>query len=79
MLNKITLKDTSGNKSVTVTAFVVGFALVNLKLLVSGMELFGQTMEVFTGTSYSMAMAALGGIYVMRRATTNTKPKGESK
>jgi len=73
------MKDTSGNKSVTVTAFVVGFVLVNIKLMISGMELFGHTMEVFTGTSYSMAMAALGGVYVMRRATTTPKEKQNDK
>lgn len=78
MLRNLSLTDTSGKKSVTVTAFVLGFLLINLKLLVSGMTLFGYQMTAFTGSEYSMALTALGGIYVLRRATTKPNSKETS-
>jgi len=76
MFNKLLLTDTSGNKSSTLTAFVVGFLIVNLKLLVSGMTVAGFAMSPFTGSEYSLAVAALGAIYVLRRSTgDNSKVK----
>lgn len=75
MLDKLLLKDSSGNKSTTVTAFVLGFVVVNLKLLASGLTLVGYEMSAFTGVDYAAAMGALGAIYVMRRATGD-KSKG---
>lgn len=69
MFDKILLKDTSGKKSVTVTAFVLGFLVVNAKLLVSGITVAGYTMAAFTGSEYGVAVGALGAIYVLRRAT----------
>ena len=69
MLDKLLLKDSSGNKSTTVTAFIIGFVVVNLKLLASGLTVGGYTMSAFSGVDYSAAIGALGAIYVMRRAT----------
>jgi hypothetical protein len=63
------IKDSKGESSTTMTAFVVGFIIVNVKLLLSGMVIKGFTFEVFTGSSYSMAIASLGAIYVLRRST----------
>ena len=76
MLEKFLLKDTSGQKSVTMTAFVLGFFVVNVKLLASGLTFGGYEMSAFTGVDYSAALAALGAIYVMRRSTSTN---GESK
>ena len=70
------LKDTSGNKSTTVTAFILGFVVVNVKLLASGLTLAGYEMSTFSGVDYAAAMGALGAIYVMRR--TSSKDKGET-
>lgn len=77
MLNKLLLKDSSGKKSTTVTAFVLGFIVVNLKLLASGLTLVGYEMSAFSGGDYAAAIGALGAVYVMRRSTGN-KYKGES-
>ena len=63
------LKDTNGNKSITMTAFVTGFVVVNLKLIFSGMTLWGVVLAPFTGSEYGIAIAALGAIYVLRRKT----------
>ena len=69
------MRDSSGKKSVTMTAFVLGFLVVNLKLLISGLTLAGYEMAAFTGTEYGASLAALGAIYVLRRSkdkeTTN--------
>jgi hypothetical protein len=61
------LKDNSGNKSVTFTAFVVGFLVVNFKLLTSGMTFGKITFATFDGTQYGIALSALGAIYILRK------------
>lgn len=63
------LKDTKGNKSATLTVFIIGAIVVNFKLLFSGATVGGLTLSAFTGSDYAMAMASLGSIYVMRRNT----------
>ena len=63
------LKDSSGKRSVTHTAFVLGFIIVNLKLLTSGLALGTVKVESFDGTQYGIALAALGAIYILRRNT----------
>jgi len=75
---KLFMKDSSGEKSVTVTAFILGFLTVNFKLLVAGMTFGKYTMAPFTGIEYGAALGALGAIYVMRRAVNNKtdKPDG---
>lgn len=67
-LNKILIKDSDGKPSVTMTAFVTGFIVVNAKLLISGLTIAGYTMAVFGGGDYAASVGALGAVYVMRRA-----------
>jgi len=67
MFEKLLIKDTGGKKSVTMTAFVYGFLVVNAKLILSGITVAGFKMEVFTGGEYAAALAALGAIYTLRR------------
>jgi hypothetical protein len=76
-LNKLLIKDSVGKPSVTMTAFVTGFIVVNAKLLMSGVTVAGYTMAAFTGGEYSAAIGALGAVYVLRRSTGNEKPKQE--
>lgn len=72
------MKNSDGKRSVTHTAFVVGFVLVNLKLLVSGMTIKTWIFSEFSGTDYAAAMAALGAIYVMRhKAVAEATTKNE--
>lgn len=68
-INSFLLTDTDGNKSVTLTSFLFGFVLVNLKLVFSGVQIGAVNFSVFGGGDYAAAVAALGAIYVMRRAT----------
>lgn len=72
-LNKFLIKDSKGDPSVTMTTFVLGSIVVNLKLILSGMEIVGYKMAPFTGGEYSAAIAALGGVYVLRRSTDPAK------
>jgi len=78
-LNKILIKDSDGKPSVTMTAFVTGFVVVNLKLIVSGLTLAGYKMAPFTGVDYSAAVGALGAIYVMRRSSGGEKKEDSGK
>lgn len=66
-MNRILIKDSDGKPSVTMSAFVTGFIVVNAKLLLSGVTIAGFTMTAFTGGEYAAALSALGAIYVMRR------------
>ena len=66
-INKFLIKDSTGKPSVTMTAFVLGFIVVNTKLLLSGSTVFGFTVGDFTGVDYAAAFGGLGAIYVLRR------------
>ena len=74
-MNKFMLKDSGGKKSITMTAFCLGFIVVNAKLLLAGMTIGSYQMATFSGTEYGAAIAALGAIYVLRR---NNDEKKES-
>lgn len=67
-LNKLLINDSSGKPSVTMTAFVTGFMVVNLKLLISGLTIASYTMSAFGGGDYAASVGALGAVYVMRRS-----------
>lgn len=65
------LKDTDGKPSLTATLLVAGFAVCTLKLLLSGLEVGAIKLGVFTGGDYSLALAALSGLYWARRNAGN--------
>jgi hypothetical protein len=76
--NNFLLTDTQGKKSTTLTVFILGAIVVNLKLIFSGMIIGGVTLAEFTGSDYGVAMGALGGIYVLRRTVNGyATPKSE--
>jgi hypothetical protein len=70
-LNKFLFKNSDGKPSLTASAFILGFLVVNLKLIFSGVELNNFKIALFSGGEYAAAVAALGGVYVMRRSTEN--------
>jgi len=76
MFQSLLLTDTAGKKSATLTAFVIGFVIVNAKLILSGVAIGDLTLAEFDGADYAAAIAALGAVYVMRRSTA---PKVEEK
>ena len=67
------IKDSSGEKSVTMTVFVIGFIVVCLKLLVSDLDILGYHMSTFTGVDFAAAVTGLGGIYILRRKKKGNK------
>jgi len=64
------IKDSSGKPSVTVTAFVVGFIVACVKLLIAGHTIYGVKFGAFTGGEFSAVVGALGAIYTLRRSKT---------
>lgn len=79
ILAKFILNDLkTGKPSYTVTAFVVGFWIINIKLLLSGMQFSDKIkMSEFSGMDYATAAAAIGSIYVLRKNKTIEKDKTE--
>lgn len=79
ILAKFILNDLkTGKPSYTVTAFVIGFWIINIKLLLSGMQLTDKIkMSDFSGMDYATAAAAIGSIYVLRKNKTIEKDKTE--
>jgi hypothetical protein len=56
-----------GQKSVTLSAFTIGFIIACLKLLLSGLEIGSIKLAVFSGGDYAAVVGALGAIYWARR------------
>jgi len=54
-------------KSVTLTAFAVGFGVAVLKLALSGLSIGDFKAEPFSGTDFAAVVGALGAIYTARR------------
>lgn len=67
----------SGEKSVTMTLFVVGFLVSTLKLLTSGMVIANVHLGTFSGSDFAMAVGALGAIYAARKHSDNLTDKSE--
>lgn len=78
-MRRFFIKDSEGKPSVTTTAFVLGFILVNVKLVLSEIA-FNETIKFsqFGGGDYAAALAALGAVYVLRKhSQTNSQTKKE--
>lgn len=73
MLSKLIIKNVkTGKASYVTTAFVVGVFIVNLKLLLSGMQLpHNIKMSEFSGTDYAAAMTALSALWVSNKHVNN--------
>jgi hypothetical protein len=66
-ISKFLITHTGGKKSLTATCFIIGFLVINAKLLLSGITIGDTTLSQFSGIDYGAALAALGGIYALRR------------
>lgn len=67
------LNNKNGTPSMTTTMVAVGFLVINLKLLISGITVFNKyTMSSFNGTDYAAALAAIGGIHVWNKKINKT-------
>ena len=78
MLSRFAVKNIkTGQPSYVLTAFILGIAVVNIKLLLSGVEFNGFKMSDFSGVDYAAAVAALGGIYTLNKQVKYSKDKKE--
>ena len=75
---KLLLTDSEGNKSATLTVFIVGSILVSVKMFFSGLTISTFTLGTFSGVDFAASLVALGGIYILRR-TKGTNNDKESK
>jgi hypothetical protein len=69
------LKDPkTGEQSVTLTAFVVGFGVATLKLLLSGLEITSTVkLAQFSGSDFAAVVGAVGAVYWARRNAGSTE------
>lgn len=72
-IRKYLMTDSTGKKSLTTSAFIVGFLVINLKILLAGNTIQDMEFSAFSGMDYAAALGALGMIYVMRK---NKREKG---
>lgn len=76
LINKFLITNLkTGKPSYVLTAFVMGVFVVNLKLILSGIEFKGVKMSVFNGTDYAASIASLGGVYGLNKHITNNSTK----
>lgn len=61
----------TGEKSVTLTLLMVGFAVCLLKLLTSGMIIGTIQLGTFSGSDFATAVGALGALYAARKHSDN--------
>jgi len=77
MLNKLVSLFLLNNEktkrpSYITTMVVFGFFIINLKLLLSGVNILDKfTMSDFSGIDYSAALSALGGIHLFNKKINN--------
>lgn len=67
-MNKFFIKDSSGKKSITATAFFIGMLIANAKLLLSGVIVGKVSLGTMAGADYALIMGSLGTIYSLRRS-----------
>lgn len=58
----------TGKPSVTLTVFIYGFVVATIKLLLAGLDVMGKfQFSPFSGVDYGAVIAALGGVYTLRK------------
>ena len=70
------LKDPrSGEASVTLTFFSLGFVVCLAKLVLSGFSIGSVNFSLFSGVDFAAAVGALGAVYAMRRSQGGSSEK----
>jgi hypothetical protein len=72
-VNKFLINTSKGEKSLTATAFLVGFLVCMLKLLLSGVVIGDVQLGVFSGVEAAAVLGALGVVYKLRQDTIDKK------
>ena len=64
----------TGKPSYTLTMTIVGFLVINIKLLFSGIEIMDKfKMSDFSGVDYAAALAAIGSIHIFNKKVGTAK------
>lgn len=72
ILSKLIIKNVKTHKpSYIVTAFIVGFLIINIKLLFSGIQIFGTKMSDVSITDWATGLAALSAMYISNKHVGN--------
>ncbi|MDD5650834.1 MAG: hypothetical protein PHF86_10545 [Candidatus Nanoarchaeia archaeon] len=62
------IKDSkTGQPSTTTTIFIIGSIVCFIKFLFSDMVIFGFHVPAFGGAEFAVALAALGGVYILHK------------
>lgn len=70
-INNLLLKDPNTNSPSTArSVFFYGCAICLIKLLLSGISVYGFNLGVFSGGDFALAIGALGGIYSLDKAVS---------
>lgn len=70
----------TGKKSYTLSALVIGFAVINFKLLFSGIQLTDHIkLDSFSGIDYGASISGLGVIYNWAKNSSNKTTDGDTK
>lgn len=71
-LSKLIIKNAETSKpSYTTTAFISGFLLISLKLIVSGLTIRGYKMSDVSVSDWSMGVAALSSMWIANKHVNN--------
>jgi len=65
------LKNSKGVPSATFTVFYVGSFVCLIKLMFAGLVIGSYKLGEFTGSDFGIALAALGGVYVLDKKKKN--------
>lgn len=83
MFDKLIIKNVkTGKPSYTLTMVLIGFFVINVKLLLSGVQITEKIkFDIFSGTDYAASLAAISGLHifnkkVVRDTTTPTSSEG---
>ncbi len=79
MINYFLIKNPKTNrKSISMTLVVIGFSVINLKLLVSGITVIDRvTMSEFSGVDYAAALTAISALWLGNKHINNSSGKKE--
>lgn len=65
LINLFVLKNKAGKPSYSTSMVVYSFAIINLKLLFSGIDILGKVkMSSFSGIDYAAAFTAIAALHV---------------
>ena len=69
---KLTLKDSRGKESTTLSFVVIAFLVVVVKFLLAGLTLFGKEIPLMTGSEFAFAFGAVLSVWQYRETKSKS-------